>query len=84
MWCGTSRNFRPVVQPLRATTSASSCVAQACMLPASSRFSTAMKWLLPEPKLPCKYAALLPPVWTACWMKPSALPKASTSCGVMT
>ena len=55
MWNGTSRNFRPCVQALcLATTAASSLIARASGLPCSSRCSTAMKWLLPLPKLPCR------------------------------
>ena len=54
MWYGTSRNLRPSVQLWRATTSANSGVALACVLPDSSRFSTAMKWLLPAPKDACR------------------------------
>ena len=34
------------------TAGASSGMARACPLPANSRFSTAMKWLLPDPKDP--------------------------------
>jgi hypothetical protein len=43
-----------------------------------------MKWLLPEPKLPCRYAALLVPPWTDCLMKVSASLKQALSCGVTT
>ena len=55
--CGRARagTCRPSIQVLCcATTSASSGIERAAGLPASSRLSTAMKWLLPLPKLPCR------------------------------
>ena len=52
-WYGTTRNRRFVVHALaRATAPASSGMERARALPCSNRVSTAMKWLLPLPKLP--------------------------------
>jgi len=55
MWNGTIKNRLPLIQSSwRVTVAASSGIERACVLPASSRSSTAMKWLLPAPKEPCK------------------------------
>ena len=43
-----------------------------------------MKWLLPLPKLPCRYAALLEPDASAPRIRSSARSKAPASCGVTT
>jgi len=55
MWNGTTRNFRPCVHALcLATMGANSLIDRASGLFCSNRCSTAMKWLLPLPKLPCR------------------------------
>ena len=85
MWYGTTRKRRPVVHALDfATAPASSGVERAPESPRNSSVSTAMKWLLPLPKLPCRYAPLLVLAPTALPISDSASSKQRASCGVTT
>ena len=55
MWYGTTRNRRPDVQAFDfATAPASAGIERATASSRSSSVSTAMKWLFPLPKLPCR------------------------------
>lgn len=75
----------PSVHPLwRATTSASSGLPRAAGSPRRSSVSIAMKWLLPAPKLPCRYAPLLERESIAPLTMPSAWSKHLANCGVTT
>ena len=85
MWYGTTRNRRSAVQALDlATAPASLGIERASGSPRSSSVSTAMKWLLPLPKLPCRYAPLLVFAPTALPISDSASSKHRASCSVTT